>query len=247
VSALRRRGRWIAAAAAILATVAAAAFGLSLRDRQIEERPAAARPELLLLTSLPIIFPEEFSLDAPASPVLAALQSRYAVTPISIADSTALDGKRLLLMAQPQAQPAQVLVELDSWVRGGGRVVLLADPALEWPSERPLGDVLRPPMAFADTGLLGHWGLRLDSPERLGPATSTIDGDEVHWLSPGTLVATKDECSVDAGGVVARCRIGKGVATVIADADFADVERRLDPQRSGNLGFLLRQLERLER
>ena len=72
-------------------------------------------------------------------------------------------------MAQPQAQPAEALVELDAWVRRGGRVLLLADPALEWPSERPLGDLLRPPAAFADTGLLGHWGLTLTPPEARGP------------------------------------------------------------------------------
>ena len=54
-------------------------------------------------------------------------------------------------MVQPQAQPAAVLVELDQWVRGGGHVLLLADPALEWPSERPFGDPLRPPLAYPET------------------------------------------------------------------------------------------------
>ena len=48
-------------------------------------------------------------------------------------------------MAHPLAQPAEDLVALDDWVRGGGRVLLLADPMLEWPSKRPLGDPLRPP------------------------------------------------------------------------------------------------------
>ena len=62
-------------------------------------------------------------------------------------------------MAQPLAQPAEDLVALDDWVRGGGRVLLLADPMLEWPSKRPLGDPLRPPPMFMDTGLLAHWGL----------------------------------------------------------------------------------------
>ena len=80
----------------------------------------------------------------------------------------ALKARRLLLMAHPRAQPAEVLVELDQWVRGGGQLLLLADPRLDWHSERPLGDRLRPPPAFADTGLLGHWGLRL---ERAAPPT----------------------------------------------------------------------------
>jgi len=177
--------------------------------------------------------------------VLAALQSRYKVTPISVADAKSLKGHRLLLMAQPQAQPAEVLVQLDAWVRQGGRVLLVADPVLEWPSERPLGDALRPPLAFPDTGLLIHWGLRLDAPDRLGPETFFVSGRPVHTLSPGHLVAENQACSV-AGGLIAKCKIGSGEATVIADADFLDVERRREPARSGNVDVLIRQLATLE-
>lgn len=228
--------------------VAAAAAGFALKDRSSEfpERAAGDRPALLLLTSLPIAFPEGFSLEGSQSPALAALRERYEVIPVSTADHGSLAGHRLLLMAQPNAQPAEYLVELDQWVRGGGRVLLLADPALEWPSERPLGDPLRPPMAFADTGLLRHWGLRLDSPEELGPATVTIEERTAHALSPGTLVATGQNCELSGDGFVARCRIGRGQAIVIADADFVDVERRREPARSGNLEFLLGELARLD-
>jgi ABC-type uncharacterized transport system involved in gliding motility auxiliary subunit len=89
--------------------------------------------------------------------------------PISVPTPRAWQRARLLLMAHPLAQPAEALVALDAWVRGGGRLLLLADPMLEWPSERPLGDPLRPPPMFADTGLLKHWGLRLDAPDERGP------------------------------------------------------------------------------
>lgn len=228
--------------------LAAVALGMGLREQSgsMPVRPSVERAELLLLTSLPIVFSERFTLDAPQSPVLGALESRYRVRPISTADLKSLGGGKLLLMAQPQAQPANVLVELDRWVRSGGRVLLLADPLLEWPSDRPLGDLLRPPPGFADTGLLGHWGLRLDSPDTLGPATALVEGRAVHTLSPGTLVATSPGCSVEAKGLVARCSVGKGRATVVADADFADAERRREPARSGNLDFLLAELDRLE-
>lgn len=244
-----RRGRWLAAIAGALLVIVAAAAGFTLKERSsaLSERSPGERPELLLLTSLPIVFPERFTLDAPAVPALAALQSRYELLPISLADRKSLDGHRLLLMAQPHAQPAEILVELDQWVREGGRVLLLADPALEWPSVRPPGDLLRPPAAFADTGLLGHWGLRLDSPDRRGPATRVVGGQIVDALSPGVLVATRPGCDVAAAGLVARCRVGQGSATIIADADFADVERRREPARSGNLAFLLAELARLER
>ena len=239
----------MAAAAAALLVLAAVALGMGLRDRggSMPQRPGGEQLELMLLTSLPIVFPEGFTLDAPQSPLLAALRSRYQVRPISTADAASLGKGGLLLMAHPHAQPAEVLVELDQWVRAGGRVLILADPQLEWPSERPLGDVLRPPPGFADTGLLGHWGLRLDAPDRPGPASATVDGRTFHMLSPGTLVATGAGCSVAADARIARCTLGKGKAVVIADADFADVERRREPQRSGNLDFLLAELARLER
>lgn len=248
MSAAIGRKRIIAAAAGALLVTAAVALGMGLRERSgaFPQRAASERPELMVLTSLPILFGEEFSLDAPASPALQALQGRYRLRPVSIADSGALKGGKLLLMAQPQAQPAEVLVELDQWVRSGGRLLLLADPLLEWPSKRPLGDVLRPMPAFADTGLLGHWGLRLDAPDAAGPATVVIDGRAVHALSPGTLVATGPGCTVEADGLAARCAIGQGQATVIADADFADVARRREPARSGNLDFLLAELAKLE-
>ena len=208
-------------------------------------RPEAERPPLMLLTTLPIVFPEHFALKAPASPALRALQSRYRIVPISVADSADLDHRQLLLMAQPRAQPAEVLVDLDAWVRGGGRVLLLADPALDWPSDRPLGSLLRPPFAFADTGLLAHWGLRLDAPERLGPATVEAEGRAIRTESPGTLAATGGACAVAAGGFIARCRIGRGEATVIADADFLDPNSPEDD--AANLRLLLTELQRLER
>jgi hypothetical protein len=247
VTALKSRVRWVAAAGALLAIGAAAVgLGLKLEPDVLPARSPNERPQLLLLTSLPIVFPEGFTLQGSGSPALAALESRYEIVPISTTDPGSLSGRRLLLMAQPHAQPAEMLVELDRWVRSGGKVVLLADPVLEWPSELPLSDLSRPPLGFADTGLLGHWGLRLAAPDRLGPATFTVDGQTVHALSSGSLTATGPQCSVGAQGFIARCRIGKGEAVVIADADFADVERRREPARSGNLAFLLAELARLE-
>ena len=206
--------------------------------------PAAARPPLMLLTTLPLMFPDHFALNAPPSPALKALQSRYRIVPISVADANELNHRRLLLMAQPQAQPAEALVDLDKWVRQGGRVLLLADPALEWPSDRPLGSLLRPPFAFADTGLLGHWGLRLEAPDHMGPTEVKVDGLQLSTRSPGKLVATNHGCSIDSGGFVARCRIGSGEATAIGDADFLNVPS--GQSASTNLDALLIELERLE-
>jgi len=240
--------RVAAALVAMLLALGLALAALSIGERRGEAPTAhGKRSELLLLSSLPLVFGEGFGLESTGSPALSRLQERYRVTPISAADARSLSGKELLLMAQPNAQTAEALVELDQWVRGGGRVLLLADPVLEWPSELPLGDVRRPAMSFADTGLLGHWGLRLDSPKRLGPHSFAVDGKPVHALSPGILRATGKACRVNGGAIVARCRIGEGKATVIADADFIDVERRREPTRSVNLDALIVELERLKR
>lgn len=196
----------------------------------------------MLVTTLPLIFAEGFKLEAGGSKALTALESRYHVVPIGVADAGSLQAGPLLLMAHPLAQPAEALADLDKWVRGGGRLLLLADPRLDWPSERPLGDKLRPPPAFADTGLLAHWGLQLEGPEPEGPAERTLAGVPVLAVSPGTL---SGGCAVGEGAFVARCKIGKGRATVVADADFLNVDA-IDGPTDRNLDALLAGLAELE-
>ena len=236
------------AVAAILGVTIAAAVAIAVNRREPAAppppRPAAERPALLLLTSLPLMFAENFSLEGGGSPALKALQSRYRIVPISVTDEADLAKGRILLMAHPRAQPAEDLVALDQWVRGGGRVLLLADPMLEWASGRALGDPLRPPSMFMDTGLLAHWGLTLEAPDERGPKVGRIGGADVLTASPGTLSGSA--CVVGGGGLVAHCRIGKGHATVIADADFLNVDD-LDGPTDHNLDALLDELAGLER
>ena len=239
----RARGRaLLIAAAAIIAALAAAS--LQLRGpKPLPPRAADQRPTLLLLTSLPLVFGDDFSLQGNGSPALNALQTRYRVVPISVADPPELGKGRLLLMAHPLAQPAEDLVALDGWVRGGARVLLLADPMLEWPSKRPLGDLLRPSPMFMDTGLLAHWGLRLDSPDRRGPKLEKLGGFDVATDSPGQLFGG---CAISKDRLVARCRIGQGKATIVADADLLDTPR-LGENARHNLDGLLEELANLER
>ena len=146
-------------------------------------------------------------------------------------------------MAQPLAQTAENLVTLDTWVRGGGRVLLLADPLLEWPSRRPLGDPLRPPPMFADTGLLAHWGLRLDAPDERGPTRRSLAGYRILTLSPGALYGA---CTISSDRLAADCGIGKGRAVIVADADFVRTDG-LGHDASHNLDGLLAELASLER
>jgi hypothetical protein len=240
----RARLRVLIGIAAVSVAAAALVFAADRhRSPEIEPRPAAQRPTLLLLTSLPLVFGEQFSLQGGGSPALKALDTRYRVVPISVTEPADLGKGRLLLMAHPLAQPAEDLVALDQWVRNGGRVLLLADPMLEWPSSRPLGDPLRPPPMFMDTGLLGHWGLRLDAPDTRGVKAEKLGGYDVVTLSPGALFGA---CDISADRLLARCRIGKGVATIVADADLLDTQD-LGTKAAHNLDGLLSELARLER
>lgn len=224
------KNRLLLAAAATVAIAGLGWLGQPFRRDDVPAaRPVAERPTLALLTSLPLVFGESFGLEGGGSAALTRLGQRYKVMPISVADGPSLKSHRLLLMAHPRAQPAEALVDLDRWVRGGGHVLLLADPRLDWPSQRPLGDLLRPPPTFADTGLLDHWGLTLVRPENDQPK------------SPGALRGS-GACKVGSDGLVARCRIGRGQATVIADADFINAEH---PGAAG-LDRLIVELDRLE-
>lgn len=237
------RQRWAAAVAMLVILLAGVGLLAHSRTRQ-EAGPVAGQPTLLLLTSLPLLFGEEFTLVQSGSPALARLRASYAVKAIALADRRRLAGHRLLLMAQPRAQTAEALVELDEWVRGGGRLLLLADPALDWPSERPLGDRLRPPPGFADTGLLAHWGVALSPPTRRGPVVETVGERQVTFFSPGTLRSTS--CKLYGDATLARCAIGRGRVTIVADADL------LNPEESGagavrNFDFVMAELAALER
>lgn len=230
--------RGIAAALLLFAVAACGGEGRTSANRQTTS-DAADKRDLALLTALPIAFAEGFSLESPPHPAMAALQSHFSVRLVDGPEQ--LEEGGLLLAAQPQALTAERLVALDAWVRRGGRVVLLADPLLEWNSERPLGDPLRPPIAFADTGLLSHWGLTLFAPDEQGPQVRTLADRPVLTVSPGLLAATSRSCRTNDDGFVARCRIGKGRAIVIADSDFLNLagEGAIDGPAAENLPTLL--------
>jgi hypothetical protein len=231
-----KRARWRAALLIVVAAViAAAALGFHRFETPQQ------KPTLLLLTSLPLMFGEQFSLEDGGSPALTALRQHYRVVPISVTSPAELSKGKLLLMAQPLAQTPENLVALDAWVRRGGRVLLLADPLLEWPSERPLGDPLRPPPMFMDTGLLQHWGLRLDAPEQRGPHMRRMAGHGILTVSPGELVGA---CDLGADLLVARCSLGHGQAVVVADADLLNVAY-LGEKADRNLEALLAALANL--
>ena len=93
---------------------------------------------------------------------------------------------------------------------------------------------------FMDTGLLAHWGLRLEAAEVRGAASRMLAGIEVATASPGSLTG---DCRISKDRLVAECAIGRGRALVVADADLLNV----DSDNGGkNLEALLAALASLE-
>jgi hypothetical protein len=133
----------------------------------------------------------------------------------------------IAILIQPRALSPDELVRLDSWVRAGGRLLLFADPALQWPSGLPLGDPARPLFTSMLSPILAHWGLELALPMDATEEAIEFDyGDKrLAMVSPGIWQATAGRdvdgnCRIDIDSRFAECRPGKGQAVLIADADM---------------------------
>ena len=163
--------------------------------------------------------------------MLSAIETRYRVIPIGTTERRRFGRRACCCMAHPLAQPAEALVDLDRWVRGGGDCSCLQIRSSNGRASGALGDKLRPPRSFADTGLLAHWGLRLEAPDHGGPAQRELDGPNPRCVAGKTFRA---HARLDEAGFVARCRIGKGKAIVVADADFLNLEDLEGPTEGNN-------------
>ena len=217
----------------VLAALAGAA-GLALAWRA-EPQPAKAAP-MGLFTTLPILWNESAGvadlLQGEHAPhwALQVLRARGGVTPLDrLAGQPGFEplaplGR--LLIAQPRPLAADENVALDRWVRGGGLLLLFADPMLTAHSDFALGDPRRPQDIVLLSPLLGRWGLRLEFDEAQPgtPREAKVLGQRVTVNLAGRLVAAGPDgsCRLESEGLVARCRIGRGQALIIADAALLD-------------------------
>lgn len=221
----------------------------------------AQRPRVAVLTALPI--------GAPAAPVwqvgpahagngeagdpLAMLLARATRERrlVSVDAAVLADSDVLLLAHPPALDPAQ-LVAIDSWVRGGGRAVVLADGLSSWPPSWPLGDPRNPPVTSLLGPLLAHWGVELAAPEGLSESHTGLrdSGQRLEMLSAGRFHGRDSQCLLRAQGLIAECRIGRGHALLVADADMLAAPLWAGPGgsassldwRSGNMLWLLDKL-----
>ncbi len=243
----------LALAAAVLAiTGGIAAWALPGRDA--EPMPAvrqANAPALALFTSLPIYWRETDDLsqvlDGPSDGdddgdhsgeghggthwARTALEADYRLVPLDALDGEDLASLKRLVMAQPRPLAPAENVALDEWVRGGGRLLLFADPFLTEHSRFALGDKRRPQDIVLLSPILSHWGLELrfdeDQPEAVRMVA--LGGGKVPVRLPGTLARIEggvgSDCRIEDGGLLATCTIGKGRATIVADAAMLETGR----------------------
>ncbi len=187
-----------------------------------------------LFTALPLMWGEGdpgdvLSGEARRSPLLDGLDVRAidAIGPGAL-------GKDVLIVAQPRALAPGELVDLDAWVRGGGRTLIFDDPLLLWPSRYALGDARRaPPVGLLDP-LLAHWGVT-GTPADPAAVTRTIGGLTVAIAGTGQWRAPPNCITVDP--LVIDCMIGKGRAIIVADADVLDAARAQSMQADNAAWF----------
>ena len=198
--------------------------------------PAAAGdepPPLGLMGTISIYWGEAAGIDelvaGTAEPhwARAGLAEDFQLRPLSYLDPDALAPLDILLLAQPRALSGEENVELDAWVRGGGRLLLFADPMMTGHSRFAIGDRRRPHDVTLLSPILAHWGLAMEFVEDQPFGTRLIDADGIVLPVnlPGRFVPTGERrtCTLSGEAVLARCSIGRGHVTVLADAALLDL------------------------
>lgn len=192
-----------------------------------------------LMTSLPILWAEEPSIgamlskaEAPPHWARGVLEARGTLVPLDRIAGDTLRDVDLAVLAQPRALAPEELAALDRWVRGGGRLLLFADPMLTAHSIFAVGDKRRPQAIAMVDPLLAHWGLELAFDDAAGEGEATVQaaGLSLPVNLPGTLTTGSKRCSVDPSALVATCRIGRGRAVIVADAALLESEGLAGPE-----------------
>jgi hypothetical protein len=204
--------------------------GLFLLSRQSEIDGPPER--LVLMTSLPIYWGEGADFGTLASGqgeipwVREALERQYDLLPIdslSAAVGNEAAGFDRLIIAQPRALSPQDNVTLDEWVNEGGRLLLVIDPLLTGSYSVPLGDPAHPMVIGLLPPVLERWGIGIRYDENQPFALQNVEaGDleipfamagEVYLLGSGS-----GNCEISHQGIMARCQVGQGRVTLLADA-----------------------------
>ena len=225
----------LALAAAALAAVACVPAASEPPDQRADPSPiipSMPRQKIALMSSLPLVYGAGVDMadviagKADPHPLHAALAAEHDLVVPDALDAAALKDVRLAILVQPRALGPGELVALDDYVRAGGRLLLFADPQLDWPHGLGLGDPRGPLRTSLISPLLGHWGLELQNP---GIESARLGKSGVLLVHPGKFGALQGKsgdgsCRPAFDSSVVRCSIGKGRAVIVADADLLDPE-----------------------
>ena len=164
---------------------------------------------------------------ATPAPIFMHWQDRYDLQAVDSFEDLGALQPDVVILAQPRAMDPADLAVLDNWVMGGGRMVVLTDPALTWHSDFPLGDNRRPLATGLLSPLLEHWGLELLAPEDDGAAMVELQMEDLSITTSGIgtfRLHDGSSCNLSSGKILAECQIGEGRAILLADADFLNAE-----------------------
>lgn len=204
-----------------------------------------------LFTTLPILWSERADISSEISPdnqphwARAKLAAVGRIEPLDLlagpTGAGPLDRVRRLVMAQPRVLSGAENVALDGWVRGGGQLLLIADPALTEHSDYPLADPRRPQAVALLSPILSHWGLglRFEDRQQIGEVAREVMGVAVPVNLPGHFVTEgQANCKLWGDGLAVTCTIGQGRVVALADAALLE---RDDPlgARAKAFGWLL--------
>ncbi|WP_086616992.1 hypothetical protein [Erythrobacter tepidarius] len=232
------RGSSRRALPALIAALALLALG------GCDAAPAAStpdqRPELGLMTSLPLYWQADAELaDIAAGRAIPpwqrrAIETRFVLVPLDTLspvpalspdapDTDPLAGLARLAVIQPRGLAPADNVALDAWVRRGGRLLLVLDPMLTGEYDGPLGDPRRPVDSALVPPVVARWGLAIsfDAAQQPQVTQAPLGEARLPLVLAGRIALTDaaaGQCRLLAGAAAASCAIGKGRATLIADA-----------------------------
>jgi hypothetical protein len=239
---MRRRSRRLVSA---LAATVVVLTGCDAKPDVLAEQPSADAPadqlKLGLMTSLPLYWPEGADLavlasgEAPLPWQRRAMEARFALVPLDTlspipalssgaAEVDPLAGLDRLAIIQPRGLSPADNVALDRWVRAGGRLLLVLDPALTGEYAVAIGDPRRPVDTALIPPVVARWGMEVGFDEGQSPAvvTARLDGAALPMVQAGRIALAdaglESPCSLLADGAAARCARGNGQVTLIADA-----------------------------
>lgn len=201
--------------------------------RYFQKEADEVKPSVGLMTTLPLQWSEggieaDLATNAQAHPAFARLERQYRIIPLDSFSGLDSQAFEVLILAQPRALAPAELVQLDNWVRAGGHLLILADPALQWGSLYPIGDKRRPLFTSLLSPLFSHWGLELVLPmtEQQAVILLEVSGMTLRTQTPGEWLAKAssgpEKCQILEQRILADCKIGKGRALLVADADLLD-------------------------